>query len=319
MKGNSSLRRGRLFLSGPVIALVSLLLLLWAASCNRSPVSAPPMTPSAMPVAVAPVTATLTPATIGAGQPPISGTVEPLSGTIVLNWWTPEQISPRAQQPSGPLLDKYLAAFEAAHPDKVQVNATLKAKYGKGGLLDLLRTAQPVAPGILPDLITLDMSELEEAASLGLLQPLDSLIDPATIANLYPFARQAGQFDGQTLAIPFVADLDHAIYNRSQVSTAPSTWAELISAQVHYLFPAGNPQPASATGLAEDVQPAFISQYLSAGGSFKTDTRQLVIQPEALTACFRSTATHARRGSCRPMPWISPGLKTIGLSMPRAR
>ncbi len=204
------------------------------------------------------------------------------SDVLTLTWWTPEFISPKAPAPAGPLLAKQLADFEAAHDGKVRVNPVLKARYGKGGLLDFLRTTQPVAPGLLPDIVALDVAELEQAVNLGLLQPLDSTLSRTITPTLYAFAQQAGQFDGRTMAIPYVADVEHAVYDRDRVSQPPSTWTGILAEKLPYLFPAGSPQSPAAAPPSEGASRAVISQYLSAGGTVDPKTHRLVLQEQPL-------------------------------------
>ena len=175
-----------------------------------------------------------------------------------------------------------MSDFEAAHDGKVRVNPVLKARYGKGGLLDFLRTTQPVAPGLLPDIVALDVAELEQAVSLGLLQPLDSTLPRTITPTLYAFAKQAGQFDGRTMAIPYIADLEHAIYDRDRVSQPPSTWTGILAEKLPYLFPAGSPQSPAAAPPSEGASRAVISQYLSAGGTVDPKTHRLVLQEQPL-------------------------------------
>lgn len=225
---------------------------------------------------------TRTPPPVQTSWPQPTATVATITDTLTLTWWTPEFLSPRAPAPAGPLLAAQVADFESARGGNVRLNPILKARYGKGGLLDFLRTAQPVAPSVLPDLVTLDVAELEQANSLGLLQPLDGLLPPEVIAGLYPFARQVGQLDGRTLAIPWVADLDHVIYDQGQITQPPSTWVGVITQGLLYVFPAGPLPSPSAAGLTEDVQPTFIAQYLSAGGSLDPKTRRLTLQEQPL-------------------------------------
>lgn len=259
-----------------VSVFAAILLLAWLAGCSVAP-------PTPMVVTI--------PAPVASPSPPAA---EPTRAAIasdglVLTWWTPEFISPAAPQSGGPLLATYLADFATAHGGKVQVKPVLKARYGKGGLLDYLRTAQPVAPGILPDLITLDVAELEQAAELGLLQPLDDLLAPDLIAGLYPFARQNGQFGGKEpkapsglVAVQFIADIEHLAYDRGRVPTLPATWTDLLALKAPYAFPAGTPQSLSATSPAGGVQSSLIGQYLSAGGVLDPATRQLTLQAAPL-------------------------------------
>jgi ABC-type glycerol-3-phosphate transport system substrate-binding protein len=214
---------------------------------------------------------------------------------MTLTWWTPEFLSPSAAQPSGPLLEEYLAGFRSASDDKIVVTPIRKAKYGKGGLLDSLRTAQPVASTVLPDIVTLDLDELEQAASLGLLRPLDGLVDEQVVAGLYPPARAAGQFGGQLMAVPLALDLEHAVYDRRSIDRAPETWAGLLSGKIPYLFPAASPQPASAVNPMANVQRGILSDYLSAGGLLDPETRELTLQEQPLLRLltFYADATSA--------------------------
>lgn len=257
------------------LLLAWLLMVAALAGCRSGTAAPQPVPPRALAI-----TRTPPPAQTPRSQP--TATAATITDTLTLTWWTPEFLSPQAAAPLGPLLAGQVADFESARGGKVRLNPVLKARYGKGGLLDFLRTAQPIAPSILPDLVTLDVAELEQASSLGLLQSLDGLLPREITATLYPFARQIGQLDGRTLAIPWVADLDHVIYDREQVAQPPSTWAGVITQGLSYAFPAGPISSPSAVGLTEDVQPTFIAQYLSAGGSLDPNTRRLTLQEQPL-------------------------------------
>ena len=201
---------------------------------------------------------------------------------MTLTWWVPEFLSPKAPQPAGPLLAEQLTGFEASQDGKVRVAVVPKARYGKGGLLDFLRTAQPVAPAVLPDLVALDVSELEAAAAAGLLQPLDGLLDKSLTDSLYPFAISAGKFGDRLLAVQYAADLDHLAYRQDQVETPPPTWAALLEAKDPYLLPVGNPQPGAAGQSFGGLQYLFISQYLSAGANYDPAARILSVEGKPL-------------------------------------
>jgi ABC-type glycerol-3-phosphate transport system substrate-binding protein len=256
-------------LRGPrgLVLFAPMLALLLSACTGAQPPQAPPtLTVTAQP----PAQATPAPTPVTADQP------------ITLTWWTPEFLSPRAAQPAGPVFAEQIAAFEANHDGRVRVEAVPKARYGDGGLLDLLRSAKPVAPGVMPDIVALELTELELAAQEGLIQPLDALLDASVGANLYPFARAAALFDNRLLAVPYVADIEHAAYLSSQVQTPPATWDQLLAGQTPYLFPLGEPQPNSSTSATESLQHSVLSQYLSAGGSLDPATRQPRLELEPL-------------------------------------
>src|SRR3972149_1775549 len=71
----------------------------------------------------------------------------------------------------GRLLADRLDEFDAGQ-DEVTLNVFAKKDKERGGLLDLLRAASPVAPAVLPDVILLSDADLAVAAREGLIQPL---------------------------------------------------------------------------------------------------------------------------------------------------
>ena len=172
---------------------------------------------------------------------------------LALTWWVPEFFSPDAPQPAGPVIAEQLDAFSATQGGKVRVQVERKARYGKGGLLDFLRSAQPVAPSVQPDLVALDVAELEEAVAAGVLQPLTPILDDTVTGNLYPFAKEAGQFDGQLYAVQFLSDFDHAVYLPAQVDEPPDQWSDILAPQTPYLFALGSPQGGASGRAAEDL------------------------------------------------------------------
>lgn len=196
-------------------------------------------------------------------------------GAITLTWWTPEFLSPQAPQPAGPTLAQQLTEYERLNDGRLRVNPIPKARYGKGGLLDLLRTAQPVAPDILPDIVTLDVIELQQAVTAGLLQPLDDQLSEEATAGLYAFARSAGEFQGQLLAVQYLADFEHVAYLTAAIPTPPQTWEDLLNLDAKsYLFALGAPQPNAITSGFERLQYTVLSQYVSAGATVDAVSRQ---------------------------------------------
>jgi len=259
-------------------AVAGVLLLGWLAGCAAN--ARPPT-----------ATATVGPSPLPSVRPQLDSTAQPVStggagsastvGVIQLTWWMPDFMAPSAND-GGPLLAKFIKDFEKAQGGKVRVVPVVKASHGRGGLLDLMLAAQPVAPDVLPDLVALDTEDVGPAAAAGLLQPLDGLVDPAALNGFYPFAKQAGSFNGHYLAAPFIADVEHVIYNRAHLPTPPATWADLRPGTVTYLFPAGVSQQPTDASTSEIVQSTFVSQYLSAGGAIDQGTRQLVLDETPL-------------------------------------
>ncbi len=264
---------------GRAIALRALLALVITAGltgCAGQPVTPPA---SVIPTAISTVAPTRsapspTPVLEAGGQDDAI-----LRDVVTLTWWTPEFLSPQASQPAGSTLAQQLAEFERIHDGRLRVTPISKARYGKGGVLDLLRTAQPVAPRILPDIVTLDVIELEQAVASGLLQPLDGRLSAETTAGLYAFARSAGEFQGQSLAVQYLADFEHIAYLTRVVPTPPQTWENLLSLEaISYLFALGAPQPGATTSGFKSLQSTVLSQYMSAGATVVSASRQPALE-----------------------------------------
>ena len=239
------------------VALLGLALLGILAACDWRPVQ-----PTLQPEASAIVSiSTATPAPGQVSTPELSVTPGPIptglpavSNAITLTMWTTVWFSPTLDITSGQILAQQADLYEADHP-RVRLEFVLKEPYGKGGLLDFLSTAGVVVPGLLPDLMILDVDELGTAVQTGLIQPLDGLIPEDLLADVYPFAREAATFDGYLYGLQFQADLDHLIYDLGKMTSPPRSWSNVLSSTGPYLFPAGG-----KAGLAND---AFLVQYLA--------------------------------------------------------
>lgn len=179
------------------------------------------------------------------------------STSLTLTLWWPDTLLPAGESEAREVLESQLRAFEEAHP-AISVVLQVKAAEGKGGLLDLLQKAYPVAPSILPDLAVLNAEDLGEAVRAGVLQPMDPLLPQALLDDLYPFALNVGRFPEGLMGLQFAADVEHLAYDAGKVPTPPVTWTDVLSSTARYLFPAG--------GRQGRVNDAFLIQYLALGG-----------------------------------------------------
>jgi len=208
-----------------------------------------------------------------------------------LVWWTPEDHAPEplSDAPGAQMLSQQIQAFSQG-PDGLKVHVILKKPFGKGGILDFLRTASAAAPSVLPDLVTIHSDELAIAARAGLLYPLDELIPTEIRDDLFPFALQAGQVDGQLFGVQWDADVEHLAYDGRAVTTPPKTWEDLLTSKLTYAIPG-----AMVEGRVNDH---FLIQYLGAGGHF-----DLAAEPPIDEAALRRVLdflASARQSSCIP-------------------
>jgi ABC-type glycerol-3-phosphate transport system substrate-binding protein len=170
--------------------------------------------------------------------------------------------------------DERTLAFEATHPD-LTVEVLYKKPEGKGGLEDFLATSTAVAPAAAPDLIMIDADRLPSLAQKSLAIPLDGLLDPDLVEDLYPFAIRAGTVDGHLVGLPFETSIEHALYNTSKIAVSPVSWTEVFSSGATYIFP--------TLGRDDLINDAFLIQYLSTGAELLDSNGQPALDQQALT------------------------------------
>jgi ABC-type glycerol-3-phosphate transport system substrate-binding protein len=173
---------------------------------------------------------------------------------ITLTLWLPTRFLPAEDNTAQQVLQSQLDEFAQA-ADGTPSQIVIKQDRGPGGLLDLLRTASPVAPAVLPDIIALDVTDLESAARAGLLQPIGPLLPAELIDDLYPFARDLGSLNGELYGALYSADLEHLA--TGSATPPPQRWRDLLETPRRYVFAL-----ASNTGVSD----AVLAHYLSTGG-----------------------------------------------------
>ena len=243
-----------MFLSRPVWKILLGLLAASAAACGG---------PTASPLQ----------ATVPPGITP-APTIEPTptETVVTLSLWLPESLAPISGE-GARVFETQLADFGARRPDAV-VSVSPKKDRGPGGLLDLLRTASPVAPAALPDVILLGDADLAIAAREGLIQPLDTLLDLETEAGLFAFARNAARIDGKRMGMPLAADLNHLIFVPDRLAAPPADWTDLISGTLPFPF-------AFADG--PNVSDFVLADYALLGGTTINAEGQPALTLDALT------------------------------------
>lgn len=219
------------------------------------------------------------------------------SGPLTLTVWMAEDLAPANSQASRALRSQ-ADAFTVANPD-VRIEIVVKKAYGKGGVLDLLTTTQAVLPARLPDLATLDLVEVPQAAGspgdTGLVQPLDGLLPGEIYADLFPFASQAARNNNRWIAVPFAANIEHMVYNRALVRKAPLTWDEFGKQKGTLLLPLGGDD-------------GFLIQYLGLGATL-TDARGQPALDQNATA--QVLTWFKRSHEANLMPESALALKTV--------
>lgn len=192
-------------------------------------------------------------------------------GPIVLKLWLPEPIVPIANEQAAFLMAEQINAFQTAQPD-IQVELRLKKAADVGGVMETLRAASAVASNALPDMALLRRGDLLAAAQSGLIQPLEGAVTSAILGDLYPAALELGQVNDVLYGLPYALDVEHIAYRAVVLSGSFNTFADVLTNQQTFVFPAG---------AVEGISNVLLLQYLSAGGAL-VDLQVGEINPEAL-------------------------------------
>lgn len=186
--------------------------------------------------------------------------------------WAPAYLVPTADTSGGAALLDQIAAFDEAHP-AIPVEFYAKGTSGPGSILSYLRTAPPVAPGVLPDAVLLSRESLIVAAREQLIVPIGGLIDAELLAGLYPVAVELGTVDNTLVGLPYVLEVEHAVYRESLFSSPPDSFDAVLDSSVPFLFPAG-PQTT--------VNHTLLLQYMAAGGRLADEAGTPTVDAAAL-------------------------------------
>lgn len=238
-------------------------------------------------VTITPSPAVATETTIVIIPPPLE-TVDPAGQqSLTLILWTTADISPRSELPGGSALLELLNNFDNQNPT-IHLYIELKTIADAGGSLNYLRTGRNVAPTILPDIILLPTNQLAIAVSDGLVFPLDSLLPPQAISDLYPVADSLGRVNGAIYGYPFaIANLQQLVFTTGQ---PPTTWTNLFNqSEQSFIFPVANP-------IGAEIVLQF---YLAAGGSLGSAS-QPTLQLEPLVQALEQLDLAVANGAIDP-------------------
>lgn len=226
--------------------LVALVIALWVlAGCQDRPGSS----------SVAPTPTGIASPTPGSGAQQVEPT--PTPSHIELTVWAPPALSPQSREGGADLLTQQIAVFEVANPS-ISIRYEPKAEDGDSSLLQFLRTASAVAPRVLPDVVILPSDDFNDAARVGLLYPLDTLVADELLQALYPFAQRDGRVGENLLALPMFVTVEHVIYRPRGAQPPPATWEAFLNGQQHFLF--------AAAGRPDGVNNPFLLQLLNISG-----------------------------------------------------
>jgi hypothetical protein len=172
-------------------------------------------------------------------------------GTLIL--WVPDDFAVNSGEQVQKLLIDRLDAFEIDHPG-ISIDLRFKNVKQKENMMDLLNTANRVAPSVLPDVILLNRSDMETAAIKGLLVPFENFPPSGEIQGIFAGFETPGKLQGSTFGIPAAGDGLFVIDKKFDGEQLPA-WKDILSSSLKIGMNLNDP---NAT--------VFIALYLSAGG-----------------------------------------------------
>lgn len=202
----------------------------------------------------------------------LSVQVTPTPAPQVVRVWWPDELYPQDDELALETLQAQWDGFAQAYPT-LTLDVRRKRTSGLGGILSTLRTAEPVAPGALPDLTLMRRADMITAANEGLIVPLDDWL-PADLAgnNLLPGVRSLGEVNGVLYGVPYMLNVVHTVYRPTALATPPTSFAEVLASGVPYLFPAG----------AIPISWTVLLQYRAAGGRLVDETGVATLDAQPL-------------------------------------
>jgi ABC-type glycerol-3-phosphate transport system substrate-binding protein len=128
----------------------------------------------------------------------------------------------------------------------------------------------------------LPTDQLTSAAEQQLIFPLNDLLPPDALTDIYPAARDLATVGGRLMGYPYaINSLSHLAYHSNIITgTMPSVWTGLVETNTDFVLPVSGP----AGG-------AFALQfYLAESGTLVNDAGQTSLQLDPLTNAFTELA-----------------------------
>lgn len=201
-------------------------------------------------------------------------TPKPKTSLII---WLPPEIASRTEAGAVVFSDQLLA-FNNTHPDLI-ISVEQKSIGGQGGILNYLRTGEDTAPTILPDLIAIPVRQITAVSDEGLISPLEDVIDPASLENLYPVAQSWATYKDHIFAYPFaLTEMPQIEFGNTITETPSLQWQTFISDTTKTMV-----LPAIGGAGAK----LALQYYLQAGGALTNEAGQPALELEPLTLALQ--------------------------------
>lgn len=185
-------------------------------------------------------------------------------------WWA-APLYPLPDNATYEQIQGLAAQYEREHGSTFTIR--LKASEGAGGIYAALSSAAKVAPAAVPDLVLVRRADLLRLANAQIVVAFT--LSPDFDTDVYPAALALGSYNGRQWGVPFVVELQQAVYRPSAFNEDLLTPASLLKYAQPYVFPSANGRSIMRTVLA---------QYVAAGGLVRGVDATPVLSREALVA-----------------------------------
>ena len=212
----------------------------------------------------------------------------------VVIWW-PAAIYPDEDSTALALLNQYIARYQ--REQNVEVTIRVKRTEGTGSITSTLSHASVVAPAVVPDLALLRRADLVTAANDGLITAVD--LTTLDMDDLFAGGLSLGAVNGTQYGIPYLLDVQHAVYRRNVFEEQPLTLAMVLTTGQSFVFPAN---------AGRGVNSTVLTQYLSLGGRLADDQGLAMLDQAPLAAVLAYYETATKRTLITPawLDYISP-------------
>ena len=223
------------------------------------------------------------PDTIQSVIPTANPTQVPIDLEVITVWVEPK-FDPDADNPASQVFKSHVQDFLDDHPG-AKVEFRLKASEGANAILNALSVTAAAAPDALPTMVLLSRDDLESAAALGLIRPIDFYVDAIENNDWYPFAQKMRIFDNEVFGLPFAADVMVLVMQNGNFQQDYLPFTQIPRQFGPIAFAAGESQP---------IVPYL--WYQSAGGEVVDDQDQPILEEEAVSTLFSAVAGNRQAG-----------------------
>lgn len=160
----------------------------------------------------------------------------------------------------GPAVERNIERYTTENPD---VSIEWNKVSDVPGETRKLYVTGLTAKSPTPDIYAVDVIWAGEFAQRGWLEPLNGLLEPATIETFNPSLLAASTVDGEVHALPLYADGIHFFYRSDLLEKygldVPQTWEEVLVASKTITEGEGNPQLYGFVSMWAKIEGLFMN------------------------------------------------------------